>query len=131
MRTAAVEHPSLASQVWLDWARRNDKLAGMVDTAGRQRIAQLVRAGMAWQGLSKSRLEASGHVQRGIADRVRLGDPTISDAMLRELATVLGFPSDFLLDVGLGDVGKVAASAGDPDLIRWTIDLLRADQRDG
>ena len=86
---------------------------------------------MAWRGLTKSQLEAGGRVRRGTVDRVRLGDPTVSDAMLRALGTALGFPSDFLLDVGIGDVRKVAASAGDPDLIRWTIDLMRANQRHG
>jgi len=115
----------------LDWARLNDKVAWLMDTTGRQRIAELVRAAMAWQGLTKSRLEASGRVHRGTVDRVRRGDPTVSDAMLRSLGTALGFPSDFLLDVGIGDVPKVARSVGDPDLIRWTIDLMRANQHHG
>lgn len=95
----------------------------MIDDQGRIRIGMLVRAAMGWQGLSASRIEAGGRVSRATVDRVKRGDK-LSDTMLRALGDTLGLPRDYLLYVGTGDVAKVQASGADPDLIRWTTDLI-------
>lgn len=100
----------------------------MIDTAGRQRIATLVRAAMGWTGLSGPAIEARGRVSRATIDRVKRGDERVSDTMLRALGDQLDMPRDFLLYVGAGDVRQIEASGGDPDLVRWTLDLLKEDQ---
>ena len=98
----------------------------MIDDQGRIRIGTLVRAAMGWQGLSGSRIEAGGRVSRATVDRVKRGD-RISDTMLRALGDTLGLPRDYLLYVGTGDVAKIEASGADPDLIRWTTDLIQSN----
>lgn len=102
----------------------------MIDTAGRIRIGQFVRAAMGWQGLSGSRIEAGGRVSRATVDRVKRGDPKVSDTMLRALGDTLGLPRDYLLYVGSGDARKIQESGADPDLIRVTIDMIRSAPSD-
>jgi hypothetical protein len=97
----------------------------MIDDQGRIRIGTLVRAAMGWQGLSASRIEAGGRISRATVDRVKRGD-RLSDTMLRALGDTLGLPRDYLLYVGTGDIQKIEASGADPDLIRWTTDLIEA-----
>lgn len=99
-------------------------LATMIDAAGRRRVGALVRAVMAWEGLSGPAIGAQGRVSRASIDRVKRGDDTISDTLLRALGDVLDLPRDFLLYVGNGDVEEVRNSGADPDLVRWTIALM-------
>lgn len=97
-------------------------LAGMtIDTTGRRRIADLVRAQMAWTGLSGPGIEATGRVSRATVDRVKRSDVNVSDTMLRALGDVLGLPRDFLIYVGSGNLNAIMRSGGDPDLIRWVM----------
>lgn len=105
-------------------------LSFMIDTQGRIRIGMLVRAAMGWQGLSGSRIEAGGRVSRATVDRVKRGDPKVSDTMLRALGDTLGLPRDYLLYVGNGDIRKIQESGADPDLIRVTIDMIRSGPDD-
>lgn len=81
----------------------------MIDSRGRNRIGEL----------------STGRVSRATINRAKRGDP-ISDTMLRALGDALGLPRDYLLYVGTGNVQKVQASGADPDLIRWTTDLILA-----
>jgi hypothetical protein len=100
-------------------------------TEGRARVGELVRAVMAWEGLSGSKIESSGRVSRATVDRIKRGDPTVSDTMLRGLGDVLGLPRDFLLYVRDGNDQQVSRSGADPDLVRWTLDLMRRDLVEG
>lgn len=102
-------------------------LSFMIDTQGRARIAQLVRAVMGWEGLSAPKIEAGGRVSRATVDRVKAGDPRVSDTMLRALGDALGLPRDYLLYVGSGDMKQIERSGADPDLIRVTLDMIRAN----
>lgn len=99
----------------------------MIDRQGRVRIGQFVRAAMGWRGLSGSRIEAGGRVSRATVDRVKRGDPKVSDNMLRALGDALGLPREYLLYVGTGDIRKIQESGADPDLIRVTVDLIHSD----
>jgi hypothetical protein len=100
----------------------------MMDTAGRRRIAELVRAEMARQGLSGPTIDAGGRVSRATVDRVKRGDPRVSDTTLMALGDILGLPRGFLTYVGEADIAKIAASGADPDLVRWTLDLVAESQ---
>lgn len=99
-------------------------LVFMIDTNGRYWIAETVRAAMSWEGLTGERIEAGGRVSRATVDRVKARNPRVSDTMLRALGNVLGLPKDYLLYVGAGDIRRIEQSGADPDLIRWTIDLI-------
>lgn len=97
----------------------------MIDEQGRIRIGLFVRAAMGWTGLSGPRIEAGGRVSRATVDRVKRGDPKVSDTMLRALGDTLGLPRDYLLYVGSGDERQIEKSGADPDLIRVTLDMIR------
>lgn len=99
-------------------------LTFMIDAQGRIRIGELVRAAIGWQGLSGPKIEAGGRVSRATVDRVKRGDPKVSDTMLRALGDTLGLPRDYLLYVGSGDVKQIERSGADPDLIRVTLSLI-------
>jgi transcriptional regulator with XRE-family HTH domain len=101
-------------------------LVFMIDSSGRIRIGEFVKAAMGWQGLSGSRIEAGGRVSRATIDRVKRGDPKVSETMLRALGDTLGLPRDYLLYVGSGDVRKIEQSGAEADLIRVTIDLIHS-----
>lgn len=101
----------------------------MIDNRGRQRIGQLVSATMGWQNLTGVGIGNTGRVSRATVNRVKRGDQ-MSETMLRAVGDALGLPRDFLLYVGSGDVRKIESSGGDPDLIRWTVDLIRGEQED-
>lgn len=97
-----------------------------IDDRGRERIAELVRAQMAWAGMSGPRIHATGRVSRATVDRVKRKEE-VSETMLRALGDVLGLPRDFLLYVGRGDLVAVQRSAeSDPDLVRWAAELMTA-----
>lgn len=96
-----------------------------MDNAGRGRIAELVRASMGWQGLSGVAIDGTGRVSRATVDRIKRGDPNVSDTTLRALGDVLGLPRDFLIYVGSGDIAAIRdAASADPDLVRWTLASL-------
>jgi hypothetical protein len=96
----------------------------MIDTAGRHRIAELVRAQMAWTGMSGPGIEATGRVSRATVDRVKRADANVSDTMLRALGDVLGLPRDFLIYVGSANVLAIEQSGADADLLRWVLNLF-------
>lgn len=98
----------------------------MIDSRGRIRIGETVKAVMAWEGYTGVGIDSTGRVSRATINRAKRGDP-ISDTMLRALGDALGLPRDFLLYVGAGDVRKVEMSGADPDLIRWTMDLIQTN----
>ena len=93
----------------------------MIDTAGRQRVAELVRAQMGWVGLSGPGIEATGRVSRATIDRVKRADTNVSDTMLRALGDVLGLPRDFLIYVGNANVEAIRQSGADSGLIQWVM----------
>jgi hypothetical protein len=95
----------------------------MIDARGRTRIGETVKAVMAWEGYTGVGIDSTGRVSRATINRVKRGDQ-ISDTMLRALGDALGLPRDYLLYVGAGDVRKIEASGADPDLIRWTTELI-------
>lgn len=95
----------------------------MIDSRGRTRIGETVKAVMAWEGYTGVGIDSTGRVSRATINRAKRGDE-ISDTMLRALGDALGLPRDYLLYVGAGDVRKIEASGADPDLIRWTTDLI-------
>ena len=97
----------------------------MVDARGRTRIGETVKAVMAWEGYTGVGIDSTGRVSRATINRAKRGDQ-ISDTMLRALGDALGLPRDYLLYVGAGDVRKIEASGADPDLIRWTTDLIQS-----
>lgn len=103
----------------------------MIDSMGRLRIAELVRAAMGWEGLSGPSIEATGRVSRATVDRVKRADPKVSDTMLRALGDVLGLPRDFLIYVGAGDIEAIEQSSADPDLRRWTLSLFQTPDEGG
>lgn len=98
----------------------------MIDTRGRKRIGELVKAVMAWEGYTGVGIDSTKRVSRATINRAKRGDQ-ISDPMLRALGDALGLPRDFLLYVGAGDIRKVETSGAEPDLIRWTVDLIQSD----
>ncbi len=98
----------------------------MIDARGRDRIGETVKAVMAWEGYTGVGIDSTGRVSRATINRAKRGD-VISDVMLRALGDALGLPRDYLLYVGAGDVRKVEASGADPDLIRWTVELIHSD----
>lgn len=95
----------------------------MIDSRGRTRIGETVKAVMAWEGYTGVGLGSTGRVSRATINRAKRGDQ-LSDTMLRALGDALGLPRDYLLYVGAGNVRKIQASGADPDLIRWTTDLV-------
>lgn len=95
----------------------------MIDTSGRNRIGETVKAVMAWEGYTGVGIDSTGRVSRATINRAKRGDE-ISDTMLRALGDALGLPRDYLLYVGAGNVQKIESSGADPDLIRWTTDLV-------
>ena len=95
----------------------------MIDSRGRTRIGETVKAVMAWEGYTGVGIDNTGRVSRATINRAKRGDQ-ISDTMLRALGDALGLPRDYLLYVGAGDVRKIESSGADPDLIRWTTDLI-------
>jgi hypothetical protein len=97
----------------------------MIDARGRRRIGETVKAVMAWEGYTGVGIDSTGRVSRATINRAKRGD-AISDTMLRALGDALKLPRDYLLYVGAGNVGKIESSGADPDLIRWTVDLIRA-----
>lgn len=96
-------------------------LDGMIDSKGRRRIAELVRAQMGWKGISGPAIEATGRVSRATVDRVKRCDANVSNTMLRALGDVLGLPRDFLIYVGSANMVGIARSGGDPDLVGWVM----------
>lgn len=98
-----------------------------IDSRGRQRIGELVTAVMRWQGLTGVELGNAGRISRATLYRVKGGD-VVASTTLYQLGDALGLPRDYLLYVGRGDVRKIEASGGDPDLIRWTVDLIQGEQ---
>jgi hypothetical protein len=95
----------------------------MIDSRGRTRIGETVKAVMAWEGYTGVGIDSTGRVSRATINRAKRGDP-ISDTMLRALGDALDLPRDYLLYVGAGDIQKIQASGAEPDLIRWTTDLI-------
>lgn len=108
----------------------------MIDTQGRMRIGRLVSAEMARRGITVHQLAAVGRPRIATINRIKAGDPNVSETMLRALGDKLDLPRDFLLYVGTADTVKIASSAragrtDDADLIRWTLDLIAADAPPG
>lgn len=98
----------------------------MIDPRGRHRIGETVKAVMAWEGYTGVGIDSTGRISRATINRAKRGDQ-ISDTMLRALGDALRLPRDYLLYVGAGDIRKIESSGADPDLIRWTVDLIRSD----
>lgn len=94
-----------------------------IDPRGRVWIGETVKAVMAWDGYTGVGIDSTGRVSRATINRAKRGDQ-ISDTMLRALGDALGLPRDYLLYVGSGNVRKIESSGADPDLIRWTTDLV-------
>lgn len=91
---------------------------------GRRNVAALVVAAMGWAGKSGPDISRTGRVGLSTVNRVKRLE-AVSDTMLRALGDVLDLPRDYLLYVGRHDVENVIrAGRHDPDLLRWTIDLM-------
>jgi hypothetical protein len=95
----------------------------MIDSRGRTRIGETVKAVMAWEGYTGVGIDSTGRVSRATINRAKRGDQ-ISETMLRALGDALGLPRDYLLYVGTGDIRRIETSGADPDLIRWTTELV-------
>lgn len=102
----------------------------MIDSRGRVRIGETVKAVMAWEGYTGVGIDNTGRVSRATINRVKRGD-VISDAMLRALGDALALPRDFLLYVGTGDIKRIETSGAEQDLIRWTTELIQASHSQG
>lgn len=102
----------------------------MIDARGRVRIGETVKAVMAWEGYTGVGIDSTGRISRATINRAKRGDQ-ISDTMLRALGDALGLPRDYLLYVGAGNIRRVEASGADPDLIRWTVELIESTQDGG
>jgi hypothetical protein len=102
----------------------------MIDTRGRARISAFVKRAIAWNRTSAVKVGAMpGRPSRETIQRIVAGEQ-VSDVMLMALGDKLGLPRDFLIYIGTGDIRKIEASArpghdGDPDLIRWTLEMMR------
>ncbi|SRR6266498_2312070 len=101
----------------------------MIDSQGRARIAALVTTVIGRRGTSVAKVGAMpGAPSRETIFRV-LRKEDVREPMLQALGAKLGLPMDFILYVGAGDVEKIRAAAmDDPDLVRWTVDLIKADR---
>lgn len=99
----------------------------MIDARGRARIAKLVKHEIARQGRTAAEVGALGMPSLPTIKRVKAGEE-VSDEMLDALGGRLGLPRDFILYVGTGDVRKVRNSGAEPDLIRWSLELIQADR---
>lgn len=97
----------------------------MIDSRGRARIGETVKAVMAWEGYTGVGIDNTGRISRATINRAKRGD-AISDTMLRALGDALGLPRDYLLYVGAGNIRRIEASGADPDLIRWTVELIES-----
>jgi hypothetical protein len=102
----------------------------MIDSRGRTRIGETVKAVMAWEGYTGVGIDSTGRVSRATINRAKRGDQ-ISNVMLRALGDALGLPRDYLLYVGTGNVRRIETSGADPDLIRWTVDLILSSDDHG
>jgi hypothetical protein len=99
----------------------------MIDTQGRARISALVKAVMGWEGMTGPKTAALGRPSIATINRIKAGEE-VTDTMLRAMGDRLKLPKDFLLYVGSGDVARIRNSGADPDLLRWTLDLVEADR---
>ena len=104
----------------------------VIDETGRERIAILVSYELARLGMTRSRMrkEWSHRVSSATVDRVRTGKPA-GEQYLAAIGDLLGMPRGFLVYVGEGDAERIRTSGGDPDLIRWTLDLIDAESAAG
>lgn len=103
---------------------------GDITERGRADIAALTNAAMGWAGLNVPRAASSGRVSKATLERVKRQEP-VSEAMLRAVGEILSLPRDFLLYVGYRDLDAVVrASANDPDLMRWTVELMLSEGDD-
>lgn len=101
----------------------------MNDARGRRRIGETIKAVMAWEGYTGVGIHNTGRVSRPTINRAKRGDQ-VSETMLRAIGDALNLPRDFLLYVGAGDTRRIESSGADPDLIRWTVELIRSDDTD-
>lgn len=101
-----------------------------IDAHGRARISALVKAVLGWEGLSVPKIAATGRPSKATINRIKAGEE-VSETMLRAMGDKLRLPKDFLLYVGTGDTVRIRNSSADPDLVRWTLDLIEADQSTG
>lgn len=106
-------------------------LYNVIDHEGRQRVGQLVKAAMAWNGLSGPAIQETGRISRASIDRIKRADPSVSNTVLRAMGDVLGMPRDYLLYVGEGNIDRIRESGADPDLVRWTLDLFHDPDPEG
>lgn len=102
---------------------RSGMLLFMIDSRGRARIGETIKAVMAWEGYTGVGIDSTGRVSRASINRAKRGDH-VSDTMLRAIGDALDLPRDFLLYVGAGDVRGIQNSGAEPDVIRWAIHLI-------
>lgn len=100
----------------------------MTDETGRRWIAELVSYEVGRLGLTRTRMKQQwSRVSPATVDRVRRGD-VVGDQYLAAIGDLLGMPRGYLEYVGNGDIDRIKGSGGDPDLIRWTIDMIEAEK---
>ena len=104
----------------------------MTDAQGRRMLAELVSYEVSRLGLTRTRMrkEWGPVVSPATVDRVRRGE-VVGDQYLAAIGDRLGMPRGFLTYVAEGDIDRIKKSGGDPDLIRWTLDLLDAESAAG
>ncbi len=99
-------------------------ILGMVSDPGLRAIAQVVRGEMERRNLRERELADNARVSRPTITRIKAGN-RLSDVMYRAVGDALGLPRDYLLYVGNLDIGRIrAAAVHDPDLLRWTLDII-------
>ena len=104
----------------------------MTDAQGRRWIAELVDYEVSRLGLTRTRMRKQwgSVISPATVDRVRHGD-VVGDQYLAAICGLLGMPRGYLQYVGEGDIDRIKTSGGDPDLIRWTLDLINAESAAG
>lgn len=101
----------------------------MIDTRGRQRIANFVTALIDLRGTTAVAVgKQPGRPSLPTIKRIKTADPDVSDGMLLALGAKLGLPANYLVYVGTGDTRRISSSGADQDLIRFTLELISEDR---
>jgi hypothetical protein len=103
----------------------------MIEEEGRHLIGQFVREYIPLSGTTAAALGAkAGTPKRNAIEKIKRGD-LVSPATLMSLGTKMGLPMKYLIYVGTRDTNRIASSGADPDVIRFTLDLIASARPSG
>lgn len=97
----------------------------------RRAAGVVVRDEIARRGLKQDEAAEAAQVARSTLSRVIAGDPTVRPATFRAVEAALRLPRWFLDHVAAGDRAWVEASVTDPDLQRYTLDVMDEAEAEG